>query len=109
MLLKLLKHGLFICILMTLHQMIETHHHGNHYKKCGILIIVDDSVMEQIDHNKMILRKKLDLYIKELNEIYRSTILAKPPHNKVFLQIDRVKYWKEFLPGCNDGNVCTKD
>lgn len=92
---------------MKLHQTIETHH-GHRDKNCGILIIVDDSVMDQIDHNFKLLRKTLDLYMEEINEIYRSTILAKPAHNKVFLKINHVKYWKDFLPGCNDGNVCSK-
>ena len=95
--------------------LLETHHHGHHIqgsripdhiKKCGILILVDDSVMDHIDHNFILLKKKLDLYMKELNEIYQRTILAMSPHNNIFLKINHVKYWKEFLPGCNDGNVC---
>ena len=95
-----LKTKFFICILMTLHQIIETQ-----YSRCGIMVIVDDSVMDQLDHNLWNLEDKLNLFMKELNEIYRSTILAHPPHNKVYLNINHVKYWKDFLPGCSDGNV----
>ena len=86
--------------MMALNQKIETK-----YRKCGILMLVDDSVMDKLDHNFSALRQKLDFYMRELNKIFRSTVLSKPPHKKIFFNIRYVKYLKDFLPGCNCGDV----
>ena len=68
-------------------------------------MLVDDSVMDKLDHNSSALRQKLDFYMRELNKIFRSTVLSKPPHNKIFFNIQYVKYLIDFLPGCNCADV----
>ena len=70
-------------------------------------MLVDDSVMEKLDYSYSALRRKLDFYMRELNEIFRSTVLSKPPHNMVFMTIRYVKYLRNFLPGCSNGDVGT--
>ena len=97
------KNLIIICIFMiTLYQKIDTKH-----TECRILMLVDDSVMGKLEHNFSALRQKLDFYMRELNQIFRSTVLSKPPHNKLFFVIRRVKYLRNFLPGCNCGDVST--
>ena len=70
-------------------------------------MLVDDSVMEKLGYNYSALRQKLDFYMRELNKIFRSTVLSKPPHNMVFMTIQYVKYMRYFLPGCSNGDVGT--
>ena len=70
-------------------------------------MLVDDSVMEKLDYSYSALRRKLDFYMRELNEIFRSTVLSKPSHNMVFMTIRYVKYLRNFLPGCSNGDVGT--
>lgn len=79
------------------------------YRKCGVLMLVDDSVMEKLNYNYSALRQKLDFYMRELNKIFRSTVLSKPPHNMVFMTIQYVKHMRYFLPGCSNGDVGTID
>ena len=88
--------------MMAIYQKIDTKH-----TECRILMLVDDSVMDKLEHNFSALRQKLDFYMRELNQIFRSTVFSKPPYDKLFFVIRHVKYLRNFLPGCNCGDVST--
>ena len=91
-----------LTVLITLVIEIETRNKG-----CGVLILVDDTVMGEIKNDEKVLRKKIDYYISELNTIYQNTILANPPHNDIYFYIKHVTHLKNFLPDCNNGGVCS--
>ena len=71
-------------------------------RRCKMLLIVDDSVMEKIDHKEWILRKKLENYLKQLNSIFHGLSVTDSP---VVIDIHHVIYLKNFLPGCTNGYV----
>ena len=78
-------------------------------KGCGILILVDDTMMSEIKNKENVLRKKVDHFISELNTIYQNTILAEPPHNDLYFYVKHVTHLKNFLPDCNNGGVCLNE
>ena len=75
-------------------------------KGCGILILVDDTMMFEINNDEKVLREKVDHYISELNNIFKNTILKDPPNNDLYFYIKHVIHLKNFLPDCNNGGVC---
>ena len=42
-----------------------------------MLILVDESVMDELQDNRQILRQTIDKAIRDLNHIYQSTIFTK--------------------------------
>ena len=72
-------------------------------KGCGILILVDETVMDELDDSRRILRKILDKAVRDLNDIFRSKLFA--GDFNVFFYIERVVLMKNFIPKCEDGNV----
>ena len=78
----------------------------NRNKGCGMLILVDDTMMAEINYDEKILREKVNHYISELNTIFKDTILKDPPNNDIYFYIKHVTHLKNFLPDCNNGGVC---
>ena len=78
----------------------------NRNKGCGMLILVDDTMMAEINNDEKILREKVNHYISELNTIFKDTILKDPPNNDLYFYIKHVTHLKNFLPDCNNGGVC---
>lgn len=72
---------------------------------CSLLILVDDSMMSLVQNDENILKQKLDKYVKELNEIYQTTILADPPNNNLYFYIKHVTHLKNFMPACKNKQI----
>ena len=69
-----------------------------------MLILVDETVMDELRDNQQILKQTIDKAIRELNHIYQSTIFTKQ-FDDLYFYIKRVVLLKNFIPRCKDGNV----
>ena len=69
-----------------------------------MLILVDETVMDELQDNRQILRQTIDKAIRDLNHIYQSTIFTKK-FDDLYFYIKRVVLLKNFIPKCKDGNV----
>ena len=72
---------------------------------CGMLILVDDTVTNSFRNNETAIRKQVDTYVSELNEIYQNTILQYPPNNNIYFFIEHLTLLRNFLPGCLNKGV----
>ena len=72
---------------------------------CGVLILVDSTVMDLFQDNESQIRNKVDKYIEKLNEIYQSTILKYPPNNNIYFFIKHLTVLRSYLPGCFNKQV----
>ena len=51
------------------------------------------------------LRGKVDEYIKQLNAIYKDTILKSPPNDKLYFYVKDLIILENFIPSCNNKGV----
>jgi len=89
-----------IPILTFLIQKTESRNQG-----CSLLILVDDSMMSLVQNDETRLKQKLDKYMKELNDIYQTTILKDPPNNNLYFFIKHVTHLKNFIPACKNKQI----
>ena len=72
---------------------------------CGMLILVDDTVSNSLENNEEAIRRQVDTYVSELNEIYQNTILRYPPNNNIYFFIEHLILLRKFLPACFNKGV----
>ena len=89
-----------IPILTFLIQKTESRNQG-----CSLLILVDDSMMSLVQNDETRLKQKLDKYMKELNDIYQTTIRKDPPNNNLYFFIKHVTHLKNFIPACKNKQI----
>ena len=51
------------------------------------------------------LRGKVDEYIKQLNAIYKDTILKSPPNDELYFYVKDLIILENFIPSCNNKGV----
>jgi len=72
---------------------------------CSLLILVDQSFFEVVNNDEAKLRGKVDEYIKQLNAIYKDTILKSPPNDKLYFYVKDLIILENFIPSCNNKGV----
>ena len=110
-------------ILLLIHAVKTVIHSRN--QGCSLLILVDQSFFEVgglidtcnwswkfiillcnlVNNDEAKLRGKVDVYIKQLNSIYKDTILKSPPNNKVYFYVKDLIILKNYIPSCNNKGV----
>jgi len=72
---------------------------------CGLLMLVDDAAMEQVDGDTEAMVKKVTGLVGKLNNIYLNSILAYPPHNNIYFSVSKLVVLQNYLPGCQNKQV----
>ena len=99
---KTMKKIYQICFLLCL-SLLKTVSSRN--QGCGLLILLDDTVVKLFQNNETIIRTRVDRYIEKLNDIYQSTILKHPPNNNIYFFTEHLTVLKSYLPGCLNKGV----
>eukprot|EP00088_Acartia_fossae_P009851 TRINITY_DN14841_c0_g1_i1.p1 TRINITY_DN14841_c0_g1~~TRINITY_DN14841_c0_g1_i1.p1 ORF type:complete len:401 (-),score=19.67 TRINITY_DN14841_c0_g1_i1:329-1531(-) len=80
---------------------------GSRNRACNILVAIDKNTVFPDPNrvNEQQIKRTVQEYIADVNNIYQESILKNPPNHNIYLRLQDVWLLENFLPGCTNESI----